>query len=50
MKANDCSFGKIFMMPLVQLPVFMSFFFAIRDMAELPVESMKTVRRGARAF
>lgn len=28
--------------PLVQLPMFISFFFAIRGMAYLPVESFKT--------
>lgn len=27
---------------LVQLPVFMSFFYGLRKMAELPVESLKT--------
>ena len=43
MKANNCSQGRIFLMPLVQAPIFMSFFLAIRNMAQLPIESMKTV-------
>jgi len=30
------------MMPLVQAPVFLSFFFGIRKMAELPVTSLQT--------
>ena len=29
-------------MPLVQLPLFLSFFIALRKMAQLPVESMAT--------
>ena len=29
-------------MPLVQLPVFISFFIALRKMATLPIESMQT--------
>ena len=32
----------LFMMPLVQIPVFISFFLAIKGMAKLPLESMKT--------
>ena len=34
--------ATMFMVPFFQLPVFMSFFWGIRGMAELPVESMKT--------
>ena len=32
----------LFVMPLVQIPVFISFFLAIKGMANLPLESMKT--------
>ena len=32
----------LFMMPLLQMPIFISFFVAIKGMAKLPVESMKT--------
>ena len=32
----------LFMMPLVQVPIFISFFLAIKGMAKLPLESMKT--------
>lgn len=39
---HDCSPFKSFLMPLVQMPIFMSFFFALRQMASLPLESMKT--------
>ena len=38
---NDCHPIKMFMMPLAQLPVFISFLMALRGMAQLPVESMK---------
>ena len=34
--------ATMFMVPFFQLPVFMSFFWGIRGMAELPVQSMKT--------
>lgn len=34
--------STIFMVPFIQIPVFVSFFWAIRGMAELPLESMKT--------
>lgn len=33
---------KMFFMPLVQMPIFLTFFMAIRRMAAAPVESMKT--------
>lgn len=33
---------KMFFMPLVQMPIFLTFFMAIRHMAAAPVESMKT--------
>eukprot|EP00128_Syssomonas_multiformis_P014055 Colp12_sorted_trinity150504_noHs@13279 len=33
---------RAFVAPLIQAPVFMSFFFGLRGMAEAPVESMKT--------
>ena len=32
----------LFVMPLVQIPIFISFFLAIKGMAKLPLESMKT--------
>ena len=38
---NNCHPIKMFMMPLAQLPVFISFLMALRGMAQLPVESMK---------
>ncbi|KAG5310842.1 OXA1L protein, partial [Acromyrmex insinuator] len=41
MKTNKISFTQNVMMPLVQAPVFISFFFALRKMANLPVESLK---------
>jgi YidC/Oxa1 family membrane protein insertase len=34
--------STMFMVPFFQLPVFISFFWAIRGMTELPLESMKT--------
>lgn len=34
--------ATMFMVPFIQLPVFMSFFWGIRGMTALPVESMKT--------
>eukprot|EP00123_Amoebidium_parasiticum_P018277 comp24157_c1_seq1/m.44006 comp24157_c1_seq1/g.44006 ORF comp24157_c1_seq1/g.44006 comp24157_c1_seq1/m.44006 type:complete len:418 (-) comp24157_c1_seq1:378-1631(-) len=34
--------AKSLIMPVVQMPLFISFFLAIKRMAELPVESMKT--------
>lgn len=41
MKKNDISFLKNFIVPLVQAPVFLSFFLALRGMANAPVESLK---------
>lgn len=41
MKNNNISPMKNAMLPLLQAPVFLSFFFALRDMAKTPVESMK---------
>lgn len=41
-KRNNCNPLKMAVMPLVQLPLFLSFFIAIRKMAAVPVESMKT--------
>ena len=39
---HNCNPLKMAVMPLIQLPVFLSFFIAIRKMAAVPVESMKT--------
>lgn len=39
---HDCSPFKMFLMPAVQVPIFVSFFIAIRKMAAVPVETMKT--------
>ncbi len=39
---NNCHPLVMFLMPLAQLPVFISFLMALRGMAQLPVESMKT--------
>lgn len=39
---HNCNPFKMLIMPLVQLPVFVSFFVSIRQMATVPVESMKT--------
>ena len=39
---HGCNPMKMFIMPLVQFPLFLSFFIAIRRMAAVPVESMKT--------
>lgn len=41
-KKNNCNPLKMAIMPLIQLPLFLSFFIAIRKMAAVPVESMKT--------
>ncbi|CAL4114082.1 unnamed protein product [Meganyctiphanes norvegica] len=41
-KEKDISIGKTVMVPLAQAPIFMSMFFGLRGMANLPVESMKT--------
>ena len=39
---HKCHPFKMFIMPAVQIPVFLSFFIAIRRMAAVPVESMKS--------
>lgn len=39
---NNCHPLKMFIMPLAQMPVFISFLMALRGMAQLPVESMLT--------
>ena len=39
---NNCNPLKMAILPLIQLPLFISFFMAIRRMAAVPVESMKT--------
>ena len=41
-KKNGCNPYKVALASLIQLPVFVSFFIAIRRMAAVPVESMKT--------
>lgn len=41
-KKNGCNPYKVALTPFIQLPVFVSFFMAIRKMAAVPVESMKT--------
>jgi len=41
-KKHQCHPIKSLISPLVQLPLFISFFFALRGMSYLPVESMKT--------
>ena len=39
---HNCNPLKMAVMPLIQLPLFLSFFIAIRKMAAVPVESMKS--------
>lgn len=39
---HDCNPIKMFLLPLLQVPVFITFFIALRGMARLPVESMQT--------
>ena len=39
---HNCNPLKMAVMPLIQVPLFVSFFIAIRKMAAVPVESMKT--------
>jgi len=39
---NNCSPFRSLLIPLVQMPIFISFFIGLRKMAELPVASMKT--------
>ncbi|KMQ94442.1 mitochondrial inner membrane protein oxa1l [Lasius niger] len=41
MKKSDVSVLRNFIVPLVQAPVFLSFFLALRGMANAPVESLK---------
>eukprot|EP00794_Sanderia_malayensis_P018593 gene18593-20459_t len=41
-KDNNCHPVKGLIVPLVQMPVFISFFIGLRKMANLPVESMQT--------
>ncbi|KAK2554470.1 Mitochondrial inner membrane protein OXA1L [Acropora cervicornis] len=41
-KDNDCHPLKSILAPLVQIPLFVSFFFGLKTMANLPVESLKT--------
>ena len=38
---HGCNPMKMFLMPMVQMPIFVSFFMALRGMAQLPVHSMK---------
>ncbi|KAJ9100587.1 hypothetical protein QFC21_003631 [Naganishia friedmannii] len=38
---NECSPFKTMLLPLVQVPLFMTFFFAIRGMTSLPVPQLK---------
>lgn len=38
---NDCSPFRTMLLPLVQVPLFMTFFFAIRGMTALPVPQLK---------
>ncbi|XP_020285217.1 mitochondrial inner membrane protein OXA1L [Pseudomyrmex gracilis] len=42
MQTNNISVMKNFLVPLVQAPIFISFFMALRTMANTPVESLKT--------
>lgn len=42
MKEKDISPFKSLLVPLAMAPVFISFFFGLRKMANLPVESLKT--------
>lgn len=39
---NQIKMGQIFLLPAVQLPIFLGVFWGLRGMANLPVESMKT--------
>ena len=39
---NNCNPIKMAILPLIQVPLFISFFIAIRRMAAVPVENMKT--------
>ncbi|KAL5021192.1 hypothetical protein ScPMuIL_000347 [Solemya velum] len=40
-KRNEINLGKSFLVPIAQVPVFLSVFIGLRRMASLPVESMK---------
>ena len=40
-RSHQCSPVKMFVMPLAQVPIFISFFMALRKMAAAPLESMK---------
>ena len=40
-KKHDCSPFRGLLMPIIQAPIFVSFFIGIRKMAELPVISMQ---------
>lgn len=40
-KKHNCNPFKMMLVPLVQIPVFISFFMALRGMSAVPVESMK---------
>ncbi|XP_011296847.1 mitochondrial inner membrane protein OXA1L [Fopius arisanus] len=42
MKLHNCNPVKAMIVPMCQAPVFLSFFLALRGMAKLPVDSMKT--------
>ncbi|CAH1779592.1 unnamed protein product [Owenia fusiformis] len=42
MKRNDVKVMRNFLVPLAQVPVFISVFYGLRAMANLPIESMKT--------
>ncbi|CAK9291385.1 unnamed protein product [Gordionus sp. m RMFG-2023] len=42
LKDNDVKPLKTFMMPLFQAPIFLSFFWGLRSMANAPIESMQT--------
>jgi len=42
MSRNEINMVQQFMIPLTQAPVFMSMFWGLRPMANLPIESMKT--------
>ena len=39
---HNCHPFKMMLMPVMQIPIFISFFIALRRMAAIPVESMKT--------
>lgn len=40
-KDNNCTPWRAMVLPLVQMPLFISFFFAVRGLASLPVPQMK---------